>query len=246
MSRLLSPNMILAIRAGLVLTLAGVGLAIDAKVLDESTVIAGMSVQYKVVLPKDYDADKAYPAVLAFPPGGQGLDMVQFTLVRNWAGEAQRRGYIVVIPAAPNGHTFTREGALIFPEFLEKLTRDYKIKDNKFHIAGMSNGGLSAFHLAASYPQFFSTVTGFPGYLKDASPERMKALSGMCLYMHVGEMDARWRSAMQQQADEFRAKGFAVHFTVEEGEQHVIQALNGAGAIRLFEQMEETRTCRSN
>ena len=215
-----------------------------AKVLDESAIIAGMPLHYKVVLPKDYDADQAYPAVLAFPPGAQGMDMVQFTLMRNWAGEAQRRGYIVVIPSAPNGRPFTREGARVFPEFLEKLLRDYKIKDNKFHIAGMSNGGLSAFHIAASYPQFFSTVTGFPGYLPDASPERVKALSGMCIHMHVGEMDTRWRDAMQQQAADFRAKGFAVQFTVEKGEPHVIGALNGEGAVRLFKEMEEARPCR--
>jgi poly(3-hydroxybutyrate) depolymerase len=232
--------------ASVALLLLCAGQVTIAKVLDESATIAGMTLHYKVVLPKDYDSDKAYPAVLAFPPGDQGMDMVQFTLVQNWAGEAQRRGYIVVIPSAPSGRPFTREGARIFPEFLEKLLRDYKIKDNKFHIAGMSNGGLSAFHIAASYPQFFSTVTGFPGYLPDASPERVKALSAMCIHMHVGEMDTRWRDAMQQQAADFRAQGFAVRFTVEEGEPHVIEALNGEGAVRLFKEMEEPLQCRSS
>src|SRR6476646_4736570 len=81
-----------------------------AKVLDESVTIAGMNLHYKVVLPRDYDPEKSYPAVLAFPPGSQGNDMVQVTLLQNWAGEAQRRGYIVVIPAAPNGHLFPQEG----------------------------------------------------------------------------------------------------------------------------------------
>ena len=232
--------------ASVALLLLCAGQVTIAKVFDESATIAGMPLHYKVVLPKDYDSDKAYPAVLAFPPGDQGMDMVQFTLVQNWAGEAQRRGYIVVIPSAPSGRPFTREGARIFPEFLEKLLRDYKIKDNKFHIAGMSNGGLSAFHIAASYPQFFSTVTGFPGYLPDASPERLKALSAMCIYMHVGEMDTRWRDAMQQQAADFRAQGFAVQFTVEKGEPHVIEALNREGAVRLFKEMEEVRECRSS
>ena len=232
--------------ASVALLLLCAGQTTIAKVLDESATIAGMLLHYKVVLPKDYDLDKAYPAVLAFPPGDQGMDMVQFTLAQNWAGEAQRRGYIVVIPSAPSGRPFSREGARIFPEFLEKLLRDYKIKENKFHIAGMSNGGLSAFHIAASYPQFFSTVTGFPGYLPDASPERVKALSAICIHMHVGEMDTRWRDAMQQQAADFRAQGFAVQFTVEEGEPHVIGALNGEGAVRLFKEMEVNRQCRSS
>src|SRR5262245_39235116 len=141
------------------------GSASFAKVVDESVTIAGMNLHYKVVLPRDYDPEKSYPGVLAFPPGSQAADMVQVTLLQHWAGEAQRRGYIVVIPAAPSGRTFPQEGARVFPEFLDKLLHDYKIRDNKFHIAGMSNGGLSAFHIAASYPQYFYSVTGFPGYL---------------------------------------------------------------------------------
>src|SRR5690349_21652440 len=156
------------------------------KVLDKSATIAGLPLNYKVVLPRDYDPEKAYPAILAFPPGGQTLDMVFVTLNRNWAPEAQKRGYIVVIPAAPVGRLFVQDGARVFPEFLDKLLADYKIRGNKFHIAGMSNGGLSAFHIAASYPQYFLSVTGFPGYLPDATPARVNALAKMCLYMHVG------------------------------------------------------------
>ena len=133
-----------------------------------------------------------------------------------------------------------------FLSFLKSYCAITKSKTTSFNVAGMSNGGLSAFHIAASYPQFFSTVTGFPGYLPDASPERVKALSAMCIHMHVGEMDTRWRDAMQQQAADFRAQGFAVQFTVEKGEPHVIEALNGEGAVRLFKEMEEVRQCRSS
>ena len=209
-----------------------------AKVIDLDATIAGLPLHYKVVLPKDYDASKAYPGVLAFPPGGQGMDMVQTTLVQNWAGEAQKRGYIVVIPAAPVGRLFYEDGARVFPEFLNKLLSDYKIRDNKFHIAGMSNGGISAFYIAASYPSFFSSVTGFPGYLPDATPERLKALSKLCVHMHVGEFDTGWLSAMQKQAADLRAAGIQAHFSVEKGEQHVIRALTGDGAVRLFDEIE--------
>ena len=208
------------------------------KVLDKSATIAGLPLNYKVVLPKDYDPEKAYSAILAFPPGGQTLDMVFVTLTRNWAPEAQKRGYIVVIPAAPLGRLFVQDGARIFPEFLDKLLADYKIRDNKFHVAGMSNGGLSAFHIAASYPQYFWSVTGFPGYLPDATPARVNALAKMCIYMHVGELDTDWRQSMQEQAAAFRAKGFTVRMTVEQGESHVIGALTGDGAARLFEEIE--------
>lgn len=210
-----------------------------AKVLDKSTTIANLLLHYRVVLPKDYDGAKAYPAILAFPPGSQTDDMVFVTLNRNWAPEAQRRGYIVIIPTAPAGRLFIDEGARVFPEFLEQLLAEYKIRDRKFYIAGMSNGGLSAFHIAASFPQYFYAVTGFPGYLPDATPQRIDALARMCIYMHVGALDSGWLEAMQQQAADFRAKGYTVQLTVEKGQSHVIGTLTGGGAARLFDEIEK-------
>lgn len=213
----------------------------SAKVIDQSTTIADLPLHYKVVLPKDYDSGKAYPGILAFPPGNQSAEMVFVTLQRNWAPEAQRRGYIVVIPSAPVGRLFSEDGAKVFPEFLKLLLADYKIRDSKFYIAGMSNGGISAFHIAASYPEYFRSVTGFPGYLPEATPDRVKALSGMCIYMHVGELDSGWRQDMQDQAALFQSKGYPVQMTVEQAENHVIGALTGDGAARLFEEMERCR-----
>jgi poly(3-hydroxybutyrate) depolymerase len=212
-----------------------------AKVYDKSVDIGGVAVHYKAILPKDYDAGKAYPAVLAFPPGSQAMDMVLVTVQRNWAAEAERRGYIVIVPAAPGGELFFERGARVFPQFIEQMLKDYRIKDGKFHIAGMSNGGLSAFHIAASYPQYFWTVTGFPGYLPDATPQRVAALAKICINMHVGELDSGWLEAMQEQARQFRSTGYSVAFTVEKGQSHVIGTLAGDGGARLFDEIEKGR-----
>ena len=212
-----------------------------AKVIDGTATIAGMTVHYKVVLPADYDPAQTYPAVLAFPPGSQDMSMVMTTLVENWAGQAPQRGYLVVIPAAPNGHLFFQDGAKVFPAFLDELLAEYKIRDRKFHIAGMSNGGRSAFFIAASYPQYFWSVTGFPGFLPDLTPLRVNALAGMCINLHVGELDTEWRRTMQEQAEEFRAKGLTVRMSVEKGQGHVMNTLMGEGAARLFEEIEGAR-----
>lgn len=201
--------------------------------------VSGVTVRYKAVLPKDYDPAKTYPAILAFPPGGQGPDMVMTTLMRNWLPEADRRGYLVFIPAAPNGQLFFEEGARVFPELLDRLLAEYRIRGRKFHVAGMSNGGISAFYAASHYPQYFWSVTGFPGYLPDASPERVNPLAKLCINMHVGEFDSGWVREMRDQAAQFRAQGFTVHFTVEKGESHVISALQGNGSARLFDEIEK-------
>jgi poly(3-hydroxybutyrate) depolymerase len=218
-----------------------VGQSLAAEVLDKTRDIAGTAVHYKVILPKGYDPAKAYPAVLAFPGGPQTMDMVEGTVERNWREQAERLGYIVIIPAAPNGQLFFEEGAKVFPEFVVKLFGDFKILDNKFHIAGVSNGGLSAFHIAASYPQYFWSVTGFPGYLLGATPARVHALAKMCINMYAGEMDADWLKNERQQAGQFRGQGFTVDFSVEKRQGHVMRTLEGEGAVRLFQQFEQAR-----
>jgi poly(3-hydroxybutyrate) depolymerase len=218
----------------------------SAEVQDKVKNIGGVSVHYKLILPNGYDPAKEYPAVLAFPGGPQTMSVVEGTVERNWRAQAERRGYIVVVPAAPDGDLFFEEGARVFPEFVTKLLADFKVDGGKFHIAGMSNGGLSAFHIAAMYPQYFLSVTGFPGYLIEPTAARVKALSGMCINMHAGQLDPDWLSAMKQQSEQFRAQGYQVRFTVEAGQPHRIETLAGDGAARLFDQFDEARRgCRT-
>ena len=102
-------------------------------------------------------------------------------------------------------------------------------------------GENSAFHVAASWPQYFWSVTGFPGFLPDATPERMSALAKMCINLHVGEFDTDWAQTMEEQASKFRAKGFTVRMTVEKGQSHVISTVTGEGAARLFQEIEDAR-----
>jgi len=221
-----------------VLLIAG---ACAAEVLDKTANIAGTTVQYKVVLPNGYDPAKTYPAVLAFPGGPQTMEMVEATLERNWRSQAERLGYIVIIPAAPNGQLFFEGGAKVFPAFLVKLLGDYKVLDNKFHMAGVSNGGLSAFHIAASYPQYFWSVTGLPGFLLDPTPARVHALAKLCVYMYAGELDTDWLDNEREQSAKLRAQGLTVEFNEEKGEGQVMGTLDGNGAARLFKQFEQAR-----
>ena len=217
------------------------GHPLAAEVLDKTADVSGTKLEYKVILPNGYDAAKAYPGILAFGGGSQTMQMVEATLRRNWLAQAETLGYIVVLPAAPNGDLFFESGDRVFPAFIVKILGDYKILQNKLHIAGVSNGGLSAFHIASLYPQYFWSVTGLPGFLGDASPERVQALSKICIYMYAGEMDAGWLRDERSEAAKFRSQGFTVEFNEEKGEGHVMRTLDGKGAARLFKQFEQAR-----
>jgi poly(3-hydroxybutyrate) depolymerase len=215
---------------------------LSAETIEKTRKVNGVSVSYKVVLPNGYDASKAYPAILALGGGPQTMNTVDGVLSRNFKDEAERRGYIVVAPAAAGGDLFFEEGARIFPEFLKAILADYKIADGKFHIAGPSNGGIAAFHLAAVNPQYFVSVTAFPGYMWRPTAQKLMAISRMCVFMYVGENDEyRWHGEMQREAEFLRSKGTVARYTVEKGQPHRLETLAGANASRLFDGFEETR-----
>ena len=213
---------------------------LKAEVLEKSKSVAGMTVDYKVVLPEGYDPAKTYPAVLVFGGGPQNMTTVDNTLNRNFRAEAEKRGYIVVAPAAPNGKLFFMGGERIIPEFLKMILGDYKIRDGKFHIAGPSNGGIASLHVAAAHPEYFLSVTAFPGYMWEPSAAKLQAISKMCVFMYVGENDEyRWHDEMKQEAEFLRSKGAVARYSVEKGQPHRLETLAGDNARRLFDGFEE-------
>jgi len=222
------------------LTLAFAGPA-SADVLDQTATINGMRVEYKVIRPRNFDPAKTYPAVLAFPPGDQSMDMVMVGVDYNYRAEAERRGYIVIEPAAPGGLSFVRGGDRIFPAFIEKLLADYKIEGNKFNGVGQSNGGRAVFKIASDYPQYFLSVTGFPGRLENATPAKLDALAKLCVHMYVGEYDDAWLGETRAQADTLRARGAKITFHLEKGQEHVLSTVANEGAARLFDQFDAAR-----
>jgi poly(3-hydroxybutyrate) depolymerase len=210
-------------------------------VLEKTKNVGGTTVHYKTVLPNDYDPAKAYPAIVALGGGPQTMNTVDNILSRNFREEAEKRGYIVVAPAAPDGQLFFDEGADIFPEFLDMIMADYKIQGGKFHIAGPSNGGIAALHIAASNPQYFLSVTAFPGYMWEPSAAKLLAISKMCVFMYVGEHDPyMWHGEMRKEAEFLRSKGTLARYSVEKNQPHRLETLAGANAGRLFDGFEET------
>jgi predicted peptidase len=215
---------------------------VRAELLEKTKKVGRTTVRYKVVLPSEYDPAKIYPAVLVFGGGPQTMNTVDSVLNRNFRAEAEKRGYIVIAPAAPDDQLFFEDGARIFPEFLKMILADYKIQDNKFHVAGPSNGGIAAFHVAAANPQYFLSVTAFPGYMWEPSPAKLRAITKMCVFMYVGENDEyMWHPEMKKEAEFLRATGTVARYSVELGQPHRLETLAGANAGRLFDGFAETK-----
>src|SRR5215813_4959442 len=241
MSQLMKSKSMLLICAAMIVSAFATS-PLHAELLEKTKKVGNTNVHYKVVLPNGYDPAKPYPAILALGGGPQTMNTVDNVLNRNLRTEAEKRGYIVVAPAAPDDQLFFEEGARIFPEFLKLILADYKIEDGKFHIAGPSNGGIAAFHVAAKNPQYFLSVTAFPGYMWEPSNAKLQAISKMCVFMYVGELDEyMWHGEMQKEAEFLRSKGTVARYTVEKGQPHRMETLAGTSASRLFDGFEETK-----
>ena len=213
---------------------------LQAAVIESTKQVGDMVVHYKVVLPGNYDPARAYPAVVALGGGPQTMDRVDSMLDRYFRDEAEKRGYIVIAPAAPDGEYFFDTAARIFPEFLKMIQADYKIRGDRFHIAGPSNGGISALHISAAHPQYFLSVTAFPGYMWEPNEAKLQAISKLCVFMYVGEHDPyMWHGAMKAEADFLHAQGAVARYSVEAGQPHRLETLAGANAARLFDGFDE-------
>lgn len=213
--------------------------AARAELVEKTGRYGGLSLTYKVLLPPGYDAAKTYPAVLVFTGGPQQLRGAENTVNTDWRAEAEKRGYIVISPGTPDGSLFFEAADRVFPEFLDTILRDYKVRGGKLHVAGHSNGGRSAFHVAAKYPQYFLTVTGYPGlFQSDSDPSRINVLKPMCLFMHVGDQDPSWASAMQLQFERLQKQGFKIRYAVEKNQVHRLKAAEINLSQRLFDQIE--------
>lgn len=217
--------------------LAALSATAHADVIDRSAKVDDTTIYYKVVLPNHFDPARTYPAVLGFGGGSQDMDSVNRVIERYFRDQAEKRGYIVIVPAVPSDLMYYQGGERnIFPDFLKQLLSQYRIEGNKFHAAGPSVGGLTAFRVAALNPQYFLSITAFPGYLREDTPDRLQAMSKLCVNMFVGENDPLgWQRYMQRQAEEFSENGISAQYNVEQGQAHSLDTLAGANAARLFD-----------
>lgn len=201
--------------------------------------IAGNDLELTVVLPESYVAGAEHPVLLAFPPGGQGQAEVNFGLAAYWAAEAQKRGWIVVSPAAPEGALFFQGSEAIVPELLETVAATYPPEGGRFHVGGISNGGLSSFRVALESPERFASVLVLPGFPPTGDDlAQLDRLAEIPVRMFVGENDTAWVEAAEETRDGLESAGGDVELTVAAGEGHIIRTLSGA---ELFDLLDAAR-----
>jgi hypothetical protein len=70
---------------------------------------------------------------------------------------------------------------------------------------------------------------------------KLQAISKMCVFMYVGELDQyMWHDEMRKEVEFLRSKGTVARYSLEIGQPHRLETLAGANAGRLFDGFGET------
>jgi len=204
------------------------------------TTADGTAIEYVLLVPEGRAPGEPGKVLLAFPPGGQDIDLAEHIVEERYRDAALDRGYVVVSPAAPStGLFFTDASAALVPELLDAIATEFPPEDGTFDLMGVSNGGLSAFAAAIAMPERFRSLVVFPGNSPDGGDDpALAALDGLGVAMFVGADDTGWLEAARATEATLEALGIVVELTEVPGEGHIIQSLTGDD---LFDALERVR-----
>jgi S-formylglutathione hydrolase FrmB len=160
--------------------------------------ILGHPVNYCVILPPGYDADKAhkYPVLYFFHGLGDNEQMFihagGFNLIEDLWERKQVDEFLIVTPnAGTSFYINSRDGKVryedfLVQEFLPGIEGRYRTQPGRTHraVAGVSMGGYGALHLAFRHPQLFSAVSAH-------SPAVVRKLPAFTAPTPAGGMRAR-------------------------------------------------------
>ena len=199
----------------------------------------GHTIDYALILPAHFDKSKAYPVLLALPPGDQSRQMVEAGLDSYWETEAKRRGWVVISPSAPSGESFYTGLDQELPPLLDEVAHSVLFEGGKVHLAGISNGGLSAYRVITEFPERFLSLTVLPGVPPDARAfAALKSLKGIPVAAFVGGDDTEWVSGSREASRKLDGLGIPNTLTIVPGSGHVIRLDPG----KLFDLLDQRRS----
>ena len=211
-----------------------------ASEIDRVVLADGTTIEYVVILPTGYDPTQSYPAILAFPGLRQRLEDAVYTAERFFA-YAGDRGVITFVPAAPGVSRkwyfdFGEPTIDLIPEFVGALRERYPIAGDKMHLAGYSNGGVSAFRAAVRFPELFESMTAFAGCaVEQRDVDRFDRLRGLRINLIVGRHDVNWADLIIETKQMLDELGIPATLEVVGLNGHELADLSHENSPRLFD-----------
>ena len=202
----------------------------------------GITLQYQLFIPADYDANEKYPLVQFIPDSsvvGKGTDAV---LTQGWGGliwaseeEQSKHPCFVVVPVFTDtvvddnfNHSEQIEAAV---HFIQYLLQTYSIDPEKLYTTGQSMGGMTSFYLNITIPDFFAASV-FVGSQWDNS--KLNVLEDKSFFYIVSVGDPKASAGQSELLSVFDADG-ASYSHDEWGAQDPAEEQNAAVFAMLSE-----------
>jgi len=135
------------------------------QIVDTVTCAADPTQSYALFLPRAYTADRAFPVILAFDPGGRGR-----TPVERYQAAADQYGFIVA--GSNNSRNNSPEiGRAVAAMSADVLSR-FRVDERRLYVAGMSGGARVAFSVALGSPDHVAGVIASSAGYPDDKPRK--------------------------------------------------------------------------
>ena len=179
-------------------------------------------------------ASKTKKFLVAFGPGRGHDDGINWGIRYFWGAQASLRGWTVICLKTPQESWFSQKGIDLFKQFHHWITHQFP--SHEIHMAGVSNGGISALFLATQTGLFHKSLTLAPGGMKsDQMLTKLNHLRTDHINMFVGQDDQEWWLDQAKQLNAELQKSHTVNFQTFQNNGHVLTSLFGGEFIRLID-----------
>ena len=157
--------------------------------------------------------------VLAFPWGGGDANLLLGLMDSYWDQAAPAAGYAVVGVEVYGPGMETNAGAVMVA-VLGWIDENLAGASGDVVMTGASAGGVGVFHAALAVPDRVGGIVAMPGRYTGAAT--LSELTGVPVWMMVGEDDANWVTRSQATAERLEEAGAEVTHEILPGQGHVL------------------------
>jgi len=130
---------------------------------------SGLSLEYNLYVPEDYDPSKSYPLFMFIADGSTAGKGALYSLTQGWGGlifatakEQKKHPCLVLVPAFPGPESAVDDNwnvsstVELIPSLIDTIARTYNVNRRKIYTSGQSMGGMISFYLSITHPDLFA------------------------------------------------------------------------------------------
>ncbi|MEP1093730.1 MAG: tetratricopeptide repeat protein [Cyclobacteriaceae bacterium] len=196
----------------------------------------GILIKYRLILPDNYDPSKAYPAMLAYPPGDQEEISADWAIEEFWGEEVRAKGWIIVVPVAPERGWINHPAHHALNDLLREVKNSHKIEGGKFHMLGFEAGARPAATFALMSKEYFHSLTTISSYAWERWDEDdLSDFKVMPVKIIVGDQDSHGLQVAYHVQRAFKKYKVKHDLKIINGEGRDLPSLRKAAVIGMME-----------